>query len=60
MSLPSVEQFEAHGQELYDALVTFVERVTVGQCGTMEIVRPKAGDFQKAIKAIVRWERKQL
>jgi len=56
----SSEQLEAHAQELYEALVTFAERVLVGQYDNMEIVRAKTGDLKKAVGAIVRWERRNL
>jgi hypothetical protein len=54
------EQLEAHAQELYEALVTFAERLLVGQYNNMEIVSAKTGDLKKAVGAIVRWERQNL
>ena len=54
------EQIEAHAQELYEALVTFAERVLVGQFDNMEIVSAKPGDLKKAVGAMVRWERRNL
>ena len=54
------EQLEAHAQELYDALITFAERVIVGEFANMEIIRAKDGDIKKAVQAIVRWERRNL
>jgi hypothetical protein len=56
----SREQLEAHAQELYDALVTFTERRTVGEWANMEIVAPQNGDIKKAVQAIVRWERRGI
>jgi hypothetical protein len=56
----SREQIEAHAQELYDALVTFTERRTVGEWANMEIIAPRSGDIKKAAQAIVRWERRGI